>query len=90
MEALIEAGVIAGSLDVTTTEFCDLVAGGALGFIAFGNMGENLVYFWEPAQVVEKMVELVEAETTQETNLVPPDIMGPVSAAANSRQRSLV
>jgi uncharacterized protein (UPF0261 family) len=30
MEALIDAGFIAGSLDVTTTEFCDLVAGGAL------------------------------------------------------------
>ncbi len=30
MEALIEAGFIAGSLDVTTTEFCDLVAGGVL------------------------------------------------------------
>ena len=30
MEALIGAGFIAGSLDVTTTEFCDLVAGGVL------------------------------------------------------------
>jgi uncharacterized protein (UPF0261 family) len=30
MEALIEAGFITGSLDVTTTEFCDLVAGGVL------------------------------------------------------------
>ena len=30
MEALIDAGFIAGSLDVTTTEFCDLVAGGVL------------------------------------------------------------
>lgn len=30
MEALIAAGFIAGSLDVTTTEFCDLVAGGVL------------------------------------------------------------
>ncbi len=30
MEALISAGFIAGSLDVTTTEFCDLVAGGVL------------------------------------------------------------
>jgi len=33
MEALIEAGFIAGSLDVTTTEFCDLVAGGALAAV---------------------------------------------------------
>jgi uncharacterized protein (UPF0261 family) len=30
MEALIEAGFVAGSLDVTTTEFCDLVVGGVL------------------------------------------------------------
>ena len=30
MEALIDAGFITGSLDVTTTEFCDLVAGGVL------------------------------------------------------------
>ena len=30
MEALIKAGFITGSLDVTTTEFCDLVAGGVL------------------------------------------------------------
>ena len=30
MEALIEAGFIAGSLDVTTTELCDQVAGGVL------------------------------------------------------------
>ena len=30
MEELIKAGFIAGSLDVTTTEFCDLVAGGVL------------------------------------------------------------
>ena len=30
MEKLLDAGFIAGSLDVTTTEFCDLVAGGVL------------------------------------------------------------
>jgi uncharacterized protein (UPF0261 family) len=33
MEALISAGFIAGSLDVTTTEFCDLVAGGVLAAV---------------------------------------------------------
>jgi uncharacterized protein (UPF0261 family) len=33
MEELIKAGFIAGSLDVTTTEFCDLVAGGALAAV---------------------------------------------------------
>ena len=33
MEKLIEAGFIAGSLDVTTTEFCDLVAGGVLAAV---------------------------------------------------------
>jgi uncharacterized protein (UPF0261 family) len=30
MEELIKAGFVAGSLDVTTTEFCDLVVGGVL------------------------------------------------------------
>ncbi len=29
------------------------VAGGALGVVAFGNVGENLVYYWDPTQVTE-------------------------------------
>lgn len=29
-----------------------LAAGGALAFIAFGNMGQNLVYYWSPAEVI--------------------------------------
>jgi uncharacterized protein (UPF0261 family) len=33
LEELIKAGFIAGSLDVTTTEFCDLVAGGVLAAV---------------------------------------------------------
>jgi uncharacterized protein (UPF0261 family) len=33
MEELIKSGFIAGSFDVTTTEFCDLVAGGALAAV---------------------------------------------------------
>ena len=33
MEKLLEAGFITGSLDVTTTEFCDLVAGGVLAAV---------------------------------------------------------
>lgn len=28
-----------------------LVAGGALAFIAFGNLGENLVYYWSPTEL---------------------------------------
>ena len=28
------------------------IACSALGIIAFGNIGENLVYFWDPSQVV--------------------------------------
>ena len=28
-----------------------LVAGSALAFIAFGNIGENLVYYWNPSQL---------------------------------------
>ena len=30
-----------------------LFAGLALGFISFGNIGENLVYYWDSSQVVE-------------------------------------
>ncbi|MDP6931264.1 MAG: cytochrome c maturation protein CcmE [Myxococcota bacterium] len=30
-----------------------LVAGAALGVVAFGNIGENLVYFWDVGQLVE-------------------------------------
>jgi cytochrome c-type biogenesis protein CcmE len=29
-----------------------LVAGAALAFVAFGNIGENLVYYWDPTQLV--------------------------------------
>jgi len=29
-----------------------LVAGGALAWIALGNMGENLVYYWKPSEMV--------------------------------------
>jgi cytochrome c-type biogenesis protein CcmE len=28
-----------------------VVAGGALAFIAFGNLGQNLVYYWSPAEL---------------------------------------
>ena len=30
-----------------------LFAGSALAFISFGNLGENLVYYWDPSQVIE-------------------------------------
>ena len=30
-----------------------VVAGSALAFIAFGNIGENLVYYWNPSQLRE-------------------------------------
>ncbi len=29
-----------------------LIAGAALAFVAFGNIGENLVYYWSPSQLV--------------------------------------
>jgi cytochrome c-type biogenesis protein CcmE len=29
-----------------------LVAGAALAFVAFGNIGENLVYYWDPSQLI--------------------------------------
>jgi len=38
----------------------------------------------DPAEVVAKMVELVEADTTTENNFVPPDILGQMGAAAAS------
>ena len=30
-----------------------VVAGAALAFVSFGNIGENLVYYWNPTQLVE-------------------------------------
>ncbi len=36
----------------------------------------------DPAEVVTRMVELTEADTTTENNFVPPDILGAVAAAA--------
>ncbi len=30
-----------------------LVAGGGLAFVAMSDMGENLVYYWEPTQLME-------------------------------------
>jgi cytochrome c-type biogenesis protein CcmE len=29
-----------------------LVAGAGLAFVAFGNIGENLVYYWSPAEMI--------------------------------------
>lgn len=29
-----------------------LVAGAGLGFVAFGNMGQNLVYYWTPGEML--------------------------------------
>jgi cytochrome c-type biogenesis protein CcmE len=29
-----------------------VLAGGALAFIAYGNLGENLVYYWSPSQLL--------------------------------------
>ena len=31
-----------------------LVAGGALAYISLGDIGENLVYYWEPNELLEK------------------------------------
>ncbi len=36
----------------------------------------------DPAEVVTRMVELTEAETTEENNFVPPGILGQMGAAA--------
>jgi len=37
----------------------------------------------DPAEVVTRMVELTEAETTTENNFVPPDVLGGLAAAAD-------
>jgi cytochrome c-type biogenesis protein CcmE len=34
-----------------------VVAGAALGAISFGNIGENLVYYWDVSQLVEKRAQ---------------------------------
>ena len=31
-----------------------LVAGAALAWVAFGNIGENLVYYWKPSEMVDQ------------------------------------
>ena len=31
-----------------------LIAGSALAWISFGNLGQNLVYYWSPTELVEK------------------------------------
>ncbi|MCP3143350.1 cytochrome c maturation protein CcmE [Pyxidicoccus xibeiensis] len=31
-----------------------LVAGTGLGFVAFGNIGENLVYYWSPSEMLSQ------------------------------------
>ena len=31
-----------------------VLAAGALGFIAWGNLGENLVYYWSPSQLLSQ------------------------------------
>lgn len=38
-----------------------LVAGAALAFVSFGNIGENLVYYWNPTQLVEAGEESIGA-----------------------------
>ena len=50
-----------------------LVAGGGLAFVAMSDMGENLVYYWEPTQLMEagddaygaqiRLAGLVQADT---------------------------
>ena len=37
----------------------------------------------DPQEVVDKMVELVEADVTQENNFVPPNILGGLPASAD-------
>ena len=53
-----------GSLNAPSTPMFQMMR----DFVTNGQM--------DPAEVVAKMVELVEAETTTENNFVPPDILG--------------
>jgi len=62
------------SLQAPTTDTFNMVR----DFITVGQL--------DPAEVVEAMVALVEAETTQENNLVPPDALGPVNSALDEAQ----
>jgi uncharacterized protein (UPF0261 family) len=68
MEALVDSGLLSGVLDITTTEICDLVAGGVLAAgpdrldcIArtsvpyVGSVGAcDMVNFWAPETIPEK------------------------------------
>ena len=38
----------------------------------------------DPAEVVTRMVELTEADSTTENNFVPPEILGQMSAATGN------
>jgi hypothetical protein len=40
----------------------------------------------DPAEVVTRMVELTEADTTTENNFVPPDVLGQVAERAEGEQ----
>lgn len=59
-----------------------VVAGGALGFIAFGNLGENLVYYWSPTEMHDHGEEAVGA-TIRLGGLVAP---GSVKSEGGSMQ----
>lgn len=59
-----------GSLNAPATPMFEMMR----EFVTGGQM--------DPAEVVARMVELTEAETTTENNFVPPDILGAVAAAA--------
>jgi cytochrome c-type biogenesis protein CcmE len=51
-----------------------LVAGGALAVVAFGNIGENLVYYWNPTQVHEAGKDAI-GPTIRLGGVVQPDSM---------------
>jgi cytochrome c-type biogenesis protein CcmE len=49
-----------------------LVAGGAFAFLAFGNIGENLVYYWSPSELIEAGSQ-AETASIRLGGLVVPD-----------------
>lgn len=51
-----------------------LVAGGALAWIAFGNMGQNLVYYWKPSEMLAQSDKAVGATVRLGGVVVPGSV----------------
>ncbi|MFZ5482179.1 MAG: cytochrome c maturation protein CcmE [Myxococcota bacterium] len=54
-----------------------LVAGGGLAFLAFGDLGENLVYYWSPTEMVAQKEKAVGATIRLGGMVEPGSMKGP-------------